>query len=83
MVAIIGPSGAGKTTLLETLAGLRPASTGVVRRAGSGRVHSVSCRRKTSFTATCRWGGSCAMRLGCGCPPAWEMRRSRRRSTRL
>ncbi|WP_344314057.1 ATP-binding cassette domain-containing protein [Fodinicola feengrottensis] len=41
LVAIIGPSGAGKTTLLETLAGLRPASTGVVRRAGSGALGFV------------------------------------------
>ncbi|MGW4462983.1 ATP-binding cassette domain-containing protein [Micromonospora sp. NPDC004704] len=32
LVAIIGASGAGKTTLLETLAGVRPASSGTVDR---------------------------------------------------
>jgi ABC-type multidrug transport system ATPase subunit len=36
LVTIIGPSGAGKTVLLEILAGLKPPSTGVVKRVGAG-----------------------------------------------
>ncbi len=31
VIGVVGPNGAGKTTLLETLAGLRPASSGSVR----------------------------------------------------
>lgn len=33
-LAVLGPSGSGKTTLLDTLAGLLPAVSGTVRRAG-------------------------------------------------
>jgi iron complex transport system ATP-binding protein len=34
LVAVLGPNGAGKSTLLHTLAGLYPATSGVVRLAG-------------------------------------------------
>jgi iron(III) transport system ATP-binding protein len=34
MVSFLGPSGCGKTTLLRAIAGLDPATTGVIRQAG-------------------------------------------------
>jgi iron(III) transport system ATP-binding protein len=33
-VSFVGPSGCGKTTLLRAIAGLDPATTGVIRQAG-------------------------------------------------
>lgn len=35
VVGLVGPNGAGKTTLLETLAGLRPTTSGSVRALGN------------------------------------------------
>lgn len=39
VVGLVGPNGAGKTTMLETMAGLRPASSGAVRVFGRDPWH--------------------------------------------
>ncbi len=50
VVGLVGPNGAGKTTLLETLAGLRPATSGSVRVLGHEPwTHPAEVRSKLGF----------------------------------
>jgi ABC-type multidrug transport system ATPase subunit len=44
LVALVGGSGAGKTTLLETMAGLRPPSSGAVLHDGAAMGHGAAAR---------------------------------------
>jgi len=44
LVALVGGSGAGKTTLLETVAGLRPPSSGAVLHDGAAAAHGTDAR---------------------------------------
>jgi ABC transport system ATP-binding/permease protein len=44
LVALVGGSGAGKTTLLETMAGLRPPSSGAVLYDGATMAHGAGAR---------------------------------------
>jgi ABC-type sulfate/molybdate transport systems ATPase subunit len=49
VLALLGPSGAGKTMLLETIAGLRPQSSGKIRLAGADLTGVPAERRRVGL----------------------------------
>lgn len=52
---ITGPTGAGKTTLVETIAGVRRASTGVIRLGGSDVTHAPPEHRDVGLVYQQAW----------------------------